>query len=169
MKIVIDPYDKKSIGNAIEKLKAYKEDFHRKEELFVKKLAEIGVTLAEGLYEVADYDGIKDVRVVMEQNGVTARVIAYGETVGFLEFGTGVNNPEWVDENHVSEKLPPYTPPKHGTYGKGQGKNTWGWWFKLHEGAEAIHTYGNQPAEAMLTARDEMVVRVIEVAKEVWK
>ena len=62
-----------------------------------------------------------------------------------------------------------YTPPAHGTYGKGQGKNPWGWWFKVGEGATAKHTFGNAPANAMRTARDEMVERVIQIAREVWK
>lgn len=167
MKIVVDPYNKKSVREAINKLKAYQEDFSKKEALFVKRLAEIGVSVADGLYKVADYDGVKDVQVYMEQNGKTAKVIAYGKTVGFLEFGSGIKYPEWVDDSNISGR--PFKPPKHGTYGKGQGKNPWGWWFNLHEGVDAVHTYGNPPAEAMLNARNEMVERVIEVAKEVWR
>lgn len=163
MKIVVNPYDKKSIENAINQMKAYKEDFLRKEELFIKKLAEIGVTLARDIYSVADYDGVNDVQVVMEQSGTSAKVVAFGEAVGFIEFGTGINNPEW-DGSDVE-----YTPPKHGTYGKGQGKNPHGWWFVQSIGARARHTYGNPPAEAMLNARNEMIERVIEVAREVWR
>lgn len=169
MKIVIDPFDKNSVKEALRKLNAYKEDFFKKEELFVKRLAEIGVTLATGIYSVADYDGVKDVQVVMEQNGNKAAVIAFGETVGFIEFGTGIKNPEWKDDNHVSKQVGVYVPPEHGTYGKGQGKNPHGWWFVQSVGAKARHTHGNPPAEAMLTARNEMVWKVIEIAREVWR
>ena len=164
MKIRVDPFDKKSISAAIKQLEAYKKDFLVKEQIFVKRLAEIGVSVASTGFALADYDGTNDVVVSMTHSGTRAEVIASGETVGFIEFGTGVKFPEW--DNTGAE----YTPPKHGTYGKGYGARPHGWYFKPNgsEGA-AQHTYGNQPAEAMLTARDVMVERVIQIAREVWK
>lgn len=163
MIITVDPFDQNSVAKALEQVKQYKQDFLAKEELFVKRLAEIGVSVASTGFAVADYDGINDVTVRLEQQGGRAAVIAEGETVGFIEFGTGIKYPEW--DNSGME----YTPPKHGTYGKGRGANPHGWYFKQSEGAAAIHTYGNQPAEAMRTARDVMIERVIQIAREVWK
>lgn len=163
MKIVINPYDSKSIDRAIKQLEQYKKDFLAKEELFVKRLAEIGVSVASAGFAMADYDGVNDVVVTLEHRGNSAVVIASGETVGFIEFGTGVKFPEW--DNSGME----YIPPKHGTYGKGKGANPKGWYFKQSEGAKARHTYGNPPAEAMRTARDVMVERVIQIAREVWR
>lgn len=163
MKITINPYDAKSITKAIKQLEQYKKDFRTKEEVFVRRLAEIGVSVASVGFATADYDGVNDVQVTMTQNGTKATVVAYGETVGFIEFGTGVTFPEW--DNSGME----YTPPAHGTYGKGRGANPNGWYFKQHEGARARHTYGNPPAEAMRTARDVMVERVMQIAREVWK
>ena len=144
-------------------MEQYKKDFLAKEELFVKRLAEIGVSVASTGFSLADYDGENDVRVTMTQSGTRATVIAYGETVGFIEFGTGVRNPEW--DNTGME----YTPPKHGTYGKGYGARPKGWFFTVGEGGAAQHTYGNYPAEAMRTARDEMIERVTQIAREVWR
>lgn len=168
MKIVINPFDKKSINDAIKQVKAYKKDFKKKEREFVRKLAEIGVRVAQTGYELADYDGEKgniDVRLIGCSNKVA--VVAKGKTVGFIEFGTGVRNPEWVDGGNVSGSS--YTPPKHGTYGAGHGAQPYGWWFNPVSGGDAIHTYGNVPAEAMLTARDEMVDKVTQIAREVWR
>ena len=162
MKITIDPFDPKSIQKAIDQLEQYKNDFLAKERIFVKRLAEIGVSVASTGFAMADYDGENDVQVTMKHSGTTATVIAYGETVGFIEFGTGVKFPEW--DNSGME----YTPPKHGTYGKGYGARPKGWFFKQGEGA-AQHTYGNQPAEAMRTARDVMIERVTQIAREVWR
>lgn len=162
MKIKINPLDRKSIDEAIKQLKQYKKDFLAKEELFVKRLAEIGVSVATTGFAMADYDGINDVQVSMTQSGTSAVVIAYGETVGFIEFGTGVKFPEW-DSTGME-----YTPPKHGTYGKGHGARPKGWYFKQGEGA-VQHTYGNQPAEALRTARDIMIERVTQIAREVWR
>ena len=163
MKIVVDPFDKKSINAAIEKVQQYERDFQKKEVEFVRRLKEIGVSVAETGFALADYDGVNDVLIAESQNGSRAVVIAYGETVGFIEFGTGVKFREY--DSSSTE----YTPPKHGTYGKGKGKNPHGWFYKQGEGAAARHTYGNPPAEAMLAARDEMIQRVTEIAREVWK
>jgi hypothetical protein len=163
MKIVINPFDAKSLNAAIKQLKQYEKDFQQKEAEFVRRLAEIGVSVARTGFATAEYDGVNDVVVSLEQTPHGAAVVASGETVGFIEFGTGVRYPEW--DNTGME----YTPPKHGTYGKGRGKNRHGWYFKQHDGGAARHTYGNPPAEAMRTARDEMITRVTQIAREVWR
>lgn len=163
MKITVNPFDPKSIDNAIKMVEQYKKDFKTKEETFLRRLADIGVRVAQSGFTTADYDGENDVVVSMEKTSNGYSVVASGRTVGFIEFGTGVKYPEW-DNTGMD-----YTPPKHGTYGKGQGKNPHGWWFKQNDGGKATHTYGNQPAEAMRTARDEMIDRVISIAREVWK
>ena len=163
MKITLNPTDPKSVEEAIRMVKQFRKDFESKENEFVRRLAEIGVRVAKAGFSTADYDGVNDVVVTMERIDDRYCVVASGETVGFIEFGTGVKYPEW--DNTGME----YTPPKHGTYGKGHGKNPHGWWFKQHEGGRATHTYGNRPAEAMLTARNEIIERVLSIAREVWK
>ena len=162
MKIIIDPFDKASITKAIQLLKQYEKEFLVKEREFVRRLTEIGVSVAELGFSMADYDGTKDVLIAETQNGTRAAVIAYGTTVGFIEFGTGVKFKEYDSSSE-------FTPPAHGTYGKGRGKNPKGWFFKEYEGGVARRTYGNPPAEAILTARDVMAQRVVQIAREVWR
>ena len=162
MRIVINPYDPESIKQALREVRQYKKDFLAKEKIFVRRLAEIGVSVASAGFATADYDGNNDVQVTMSARGTSAKVVAYGETVGFIEFGTGIRYPEW---NNTGME---YTPPEHGTYGKGHGARPKGWFFKPGEGS-AQHTYGNQPAEAMRTARDVMIERVAQIAREVWR
>lgn len=163
MRIVIDPFNKKSIDAALRMVQQYKKDFEAKQREFARRLAEIGVSVAQTGFSTADYDGVNDVTVYIQESPTGYAVVASGEAVGFIEFGTGVKYPEW-DNTGMD-----YTPPAHGTYGKGQGKNPWGWWFKSSDGAAAQHTYGNPPAEAMLTARNEMIERVTQIAREVWR
>lgn len=163
MIITIDPFDKKSINAAIKKLEQYEKDFKAKEVEFVRRLKELGVSVATTGFALADYDGISDVLITETQSANRALVIAYGQTVGFIEFGTGVKFREY-DSAGLQ-----YTPPPHGSYGKGKGNNPHGWFFNQSEGAAGRHTYGNPPAEAMLTARDTMIERVIQIAREVWK
>lgn len=163
MKIVVDPLDKKSVNRTIQQIKAYKKDFLAKEKEFVRRLKELGVSIAETGFAMADYDGVNDVHIAETQGGTRAAIIAYGETVGFIEFGTGINYPEWSGTDTD------FIPPAHGTYGQGKGANPHGWYFKQNEGGAARHTYGNPPAEAMLAARDAMIEHVAQIAREVWK
>ena len=163
MKITIDPFDPSSISRALEMVTRYEKEFARKEEEFVRRLVEIGVSVATVGFSLADYDGEKDVLIAKTQNGSRAAVIAYGSTVGFIEFGTGVRYPEY--DASTTE----FKPPAHGTYGKGKGANEKGWFFTPNEGVAGRHTYGNPPAEVMLTARDKMVEQVAQIAREVWK
>ena len=164
MKIVINPFDPKSISEAQEALRNYPKDFETKLDEFTRRLAEIGVAVAEIDYatSVDNYES-SGITVSLQDNGDGYSVLAKGEIVGFLEFGTGIRNREW--DNTGME----YTPPAHGTYGKGQGKNPWGWWFYPNEGAAAQHTYGEPPVEAMRWARDQMIENVARIAREVWR
>ena len=163
MKIAVDPFDPKSIDKALRQLEQYKKDFLAKEEEFVRRLAEIGVSVASEGFSAADYDGVNDVTVRLEFSGDRAAVIAEGESVGFIEFGTGISYPEW-DSSGMD-----YTPPEHGTYGQGKGARPKGWFYYPNEGAAARHTYGNLPAEAMRTARDTILEGIMQIAREVWK
>lgn len=161
MKITVDPFDSKSIDKALKSLREYEKSLRAKENELVRRLMEIGVSVAETGFATADYDGTNDVLISWTQNGSRAAVIAYGETVGFIEFGTGVRYPEYsggVD----------YTPPPHGSYGKGRGKNPKGWYYVPNEGVAATHTYGNPPAEVFITVRDVMIERVTQIAREVF-
>lgn len=163
MKIVINPFDKKSIAQAEKLVKQYKKDFLKKEQEFTRRLAEIGVQVAGDIYSISDIDGEHEFSVYLQKNGDGYSVIAEGRTIGFLEFGTGIRNPEWHGDGLG------YTPPPHGSYGKGHGKQPYGWWFKSQDYGVAMHTYGNPPAEGMLTARNQMVEQVTQIAREVWR
>ena len=174
MRIRIDPYNEKSIAEALKMIKQYKRDFEAKEKEFLERLGKIGVSVATTGFAVADYDGDKgEITVELVPSGKRVFVMASGEKIGFIEFGTGVRYPEWDNSGML------YTPDPHGTYGKGQGANPKGWYFtggdmafdpsKNKTTREGTHTFGNPPAEAMRTARDVMVERVVQIAREVWR
>lgn len=164
LKIVVNPLDKKSINAAIAKLNSYKRSLKRKEETFVRRVMELGYSVASSLFEHAEYDGEKDVLVTMNHMGTRATILAHGTTVGFIEFGTGRQdrNPEWGGSGLE------YKPPARGSYGKQQGLHEKGWFYYPVGSSEAKRSFGNPPAEAMLTARNEMVAQVAEIAREVF-
>lgn len=163
MRITIDPFDPESIKDAEKQLKQYSRTFQTKVRKFTRSLARVGVRVAKAGFKEATYDGTNDVVVslVPAENGYS--VVASGQTVGFIEFGTGIKYREW-DATGMD-----YVPPAHGTYGKGLGgrldeNGEPKGWFYAHD----QYTYGNPPAEAMLAARNAMIEQVMQIAREVW-
>ena len=55
MKITINPLDSKSVNAAIKQLERYEKDFKAKETEFIRRLTEIGVSVASAGFETADY------------------------------------------------------------------------------------------------------------------
>ncbi len=54
MKIRVNPFDKKSVDDAIKRLQQYEKEFAVKEAEFARKLAEIGVNVASSGFATAD-------------------------------------------------------------------------------------------------------------------
>ena len=89
MKIVIDPFDPKSISEAIKELDRYKNWVREKEEILRQRLAHLGATVASIEFSRAIYNGTNDVSVRVEDNGRKATIFAEGSAVLFIEFGSG--------------------------------------------------------------------------------
>lgn len=156
--ITVNLFDPESLRRAAQEVRAYQTRFERRQEEFLRRLGEAGVQVAKARFDAAlmDYDGEKaPIEVHLKQNGNAAELIASGRIVAFLEFGTGVSHPE-----HSTGMF------HHGTYGKGYGKRK-KWGFYDADG-ESVLTSGNDPAEAMTGAVQEMSERVREIAREVF-
>lgn len=156
--ITVSLFDPESLRRAAQEVSAYQTRFERKQEEFLRRLGEAGVQVAKARFDAAlmDYDGEKaPIEVHLEQNGNTAELIASGRIVAFLEFGTGVSHPE-----HSTGMF------HHGTYGHGLGRLR-SWRYPGADGEEH-ETTGNDPAEAMTGAVQEMSERVREIAREVF-
>lgn len=99
----------------------------RKTDELAKRLADIGVKKAELNFSKALYDGINDVSISpAEKVGDATYVVkANGQSVLFIEFGTGVHYPDSHPEANGF---------KHGTYGKGNGANDY-WWYTGQPGS----------------------------------
>ena len=154
-----------SLGNidkAIAELRAYKKELERKNDEFVKRLAEIGADVAEDRFGAAMYDGNNDVVVTVERSDNGYMIVASGQAVAFIEFGSGVFwNP---DEPH------PARPPGVagiGQYGKGWGMRQ-GWKFNPGDGGKAQFTRGNPASLAMWGAREKIISEVVDIAREVF-
>jgi hypothetical protein len=86
----------------------------------------------------------------------------------FIEFGTGVANPELVEPSGLT-----YI---HGTYGKLKGLNPNGWIYVGEQGnagqpiADGVYkTKGNPPARAMYDASKDMRAEITRIFREEFR
>jgi hypothetical protein len=153
--------DDKSISDAVKELRGYATWVSKKETELRLRLAQLGATVASIHFSRAIYNGSNDVSVRVDSTGSTATIYAEGESVAFIEFGSGAAHG--------------YGHPLAGKYGVGpgawsdgpEGKGHWdsekGWWY-----GRGQHSYGNPPAMAMYKAVQEITEQVTKIAREVF-
>ena len=151
-----------SINNAIKELKQYKAWVLRKEAELRLRLASIGATVASIQFARAIYNGTNDVTVRVDDTGSVAVIYAEGESVAFIEFGSGA-------KYGYGHPLAPELGFGPGTWSDGpDGKGHWdsdkGWYYGHNQ-----HSYGNPPAQAMYQAVQRMTEEITMIAKEVFR
>lgn len=148
----------KSINSAIKELRQYKQWVEQKEKELRLRLAQLGATVASIQFSRAIYNGTNDVAVRVDDTGSVAVIYAEGESVAFIEFGSGAKYG--------------YGHPQAGEFGVGpgtypDGKGHWddpkGWWY-----GHGQHSYGNPPAMAMYGAVQAITEQVTKIAREVF-
>lgn len=146
------------LQGAVKKYRLWQE---QKATELLDRLALLGASTASVRFARAIYTGLKDVSVTVEPitNGYVIK--AEGESVLFLEFGSGIRYGSGHPENAEYGMGP-------GTYpdGKGHWDDPKGWWIPKSAGGG--HTYGNPPAMAMYEARKAIEQELVRVVKEVF-
>lgn len=159
--IRINGISEAAIDAAVQELRRYGEWMERKEAELRSRLALRGATVASIQFSRAVYNGVNDVSVRVDDTGSVAVIYAEGESVAFIEFGSG----EKYGSGHPQAGEFGFGP---GTWSDGpEGKGHWndpkGWWY-----GHGQHSYGNPPAMAMYNAVQTMVEDVTAIAKEVF-
>lgn len=156
-----------NLDKVISQLKAYRKRTEEKVKLLMEELATLGAYHARVEFSRAIYAGNNDTVVSVESTASGFRIVAEGEAVIFIEFGTGVINPE-----HPLSAEFGYA---HGTYGQGKGADPNGWVYVGEQGNAGqtirdgvYRTRGNPPARAMYNSAEEMRNEVFRIAKEVF-
>lgn len=147
-----------SINKAIKDIRKLNAEWDRKIDEVTRRLAEIGATKASLGFSRAVYTGDNDVSISVEpiENGYS--IIASGEAVLFIEFGSGVT----YGYGHPAPKN--YGP---GTYpGNGHWDDPKGWWLPKDKGG--LHTYGNPPSATMYQTGKELQQEILRIAREVF-
>lgn len=149
--------DGSGADKALKALEKYETWMNQKIHELVKRLAELGMEVAQVSYDTATYDGNKDVKVDIEEiDNKTYAVVATGHATLFIEFGSGIGNdghPEPLYEIGSWSDSP-------------QGKGHWDTppWYYAH----GKKSWGNPPSKSMYDARTEVGNKIGEIAREVF-
>jgi hypothetical protein len=159
--IRINGLSEENIKNAITEVREYARWVERKENELRVKLAARGAVVASIQFSRAIYNGTNDVSVRVDDTGSVAVIYAEGESVAFIEFGSG----DRYGHGHPQAGEFGFGP---GTWSTGEeGKGHWndpkGWWY-----ARGKHSYGNPPAMAMYQAVQVMTEELTNIAREVF-
>lgn len=161
-KKIVVPLSESGIQKIQDELMVYRKWQEEKARELAERLAALGATVASIRFSRAVYTGKKDVEVTVEELPNGYKVKADGESVLFIEFGSGVTYG--------------YGHPEAGEFGMGpgtypNGKGHWddpkGWY--LPKSAGGGHTFGNPPAMPMYEARKAIEQELPRIVKEVFR
>lgn len=185
MKVIVDVTDQDSVDDAIEILEDYLRWLDKVCEEIVERMAEKAKEIASSEYETQDYAGVKDFYVdydiSKEGSAVKATVYANGQSVLFMEFGTGLFKAsapfEVLDLVSGADAIV-----AHGTYGQGKASNPQGWTYYGSPGSNppsgtyemkgrdgVVRTMGNDASSAMWHAKKAMKDALMEAVMEVGR
>ena len=161
-KIHIDICNPASVRAGVTQLRQYAEWINTKAQELAERLARYGLQRVQAGYAAVPYDGVKDYHVEVEQRGKNAyAIVASGQTVLFLEFGSGIS----YGAGH----------PLNAEYGMGPGTypgqthvpDPGYWWYTGTDG-ESHYSAGNAPSMAMYIAGMDMRMEIERIAREVF-
>lgn len=160
-RITINVFTGEGIDEALKTIEEQKQRINNKVKKICERCADIGKSVASFRFAHTTYLGNKDANVYVEEIPDGYVVKANGESVLFLEFGSGITYGGGHPENSEYWMGP-------GTYPKGKGhwNDPKGWYLPKEKGGG--HTYGNPPTMAMYEARKEIELRLKEIVQEVF-
>lgn len=175
-----------SLDRAIKDLKTYKDSIRDKTDVFIERLALVGVPIIREKIAQADtYDTDLDrahyTHINLQSFGDyhKATLTVEGRNILYFEFGAGVHynsnpngspNPSIVQDvpggtfYHAGGKELGYT---IGSFGKHQGLNDY--WFYYDDSGASQMSHGTQATMPMYSAEMEMISKIISIAKEVFR
>lgn len=159
----------KSIQNAIKEIEAYKRQFIDRNELFVRRLAELGIPVIDQNIAAAQGDSEKNHNTYIKVNSFgsysEAKLVVEGSDLLYIEFGAGIRyNGSAGTSPHPKGEEFGYT---IGSYGKGQGKNDF--WFYYADTGETVMSHGTEATMPVFRASQEIIQNIRRIAREVFR
>lgn len=151
-----------TIDKAIDALESYKKSLQQKQRKMLDRIADVASESTQAGFNGATYDGDYSVSVFKEfEDDATVYVVADGEAVAFIEFGTGAVFPD-SHPNATEDWM------QHGAWSLSpQGKGLWdsedGWYY-----AHGKKTRGNPANMCLYNAARDAESQVARIAKEVF-
>lgn len=158
----------KSIGNAIKELKAYQNSLRDKNEVFLKRLCELGIPVIDENIMLAQGHSDRNhntyIKINRFENYAQATLVCEGSGLLFIEFGAGIsyNTPAGTSPHPKGEEFG-YT---IGSYGQGKGKNES--WVYVADSGEWVRSYGTKATMPVYKASVEIMQNIRRIAKEVF-
>ena len=179
--VTVDIFDDDSIENAVRQIQQFELRTREIVAQIVRRLADDGVEIANVYYDDAIYAGYNDadVRSYVANDGQSARIVANGVSVLFIEFGTGITKASdpVAETDLITGGIVP-----HGTWGDGRGSQLNGWIYVGDVGQnppEDTHMYrdsttkvltkGNDANSVMWRTREALGDRLVEIYEEVMR
>lgn len=167
--ININLFDSRSLDKAIQQIRQYQNSLNDKCALFVRRLAEVGIPVIDENIAAAQGDSDKGHNTYIKINSFgsysQAELIVESNSILWIEFGAGVHfNGHLGSSPHPKGEELGYT---IGSYGKGQGKNDF--WFYYADSGEAVMSHGTQATMPVYKAGLEIKRQVLKIAKEVFE
>lgn len=173
MKLSCDIAKKNSVRNLIKELERYRDGLETKCEIFVSRLAEVGIKAINASlggispfykgHTSAVLDG-----VYKDGDSYKAVIRMFGDQALFIEFGSGVTfNTQKGGSLHPKGKELGMT---IGSYNPNSDNatNPWGWYY-TDEYGQSQHTYGTPTFAPMYQSYLQMRAEIVRIAKEVFK
>lgn len=158
----------KSIRNAINEIESYKMEFIERNEVFVRRLAELGIPVIDQNIAVAQGDSDKNHNTYIKINSFgsysEAKLVVEGKSILFIEFGAGIryNGSSGTSPHPKGEEFG-YT---IGSYGKGQGSKDF--WFYYADTGESVMSHGTEATMPVFRASQEIIQNIRRIAREVF-
>jgi hypothetical protein len=158
----------KSIRNAINEIEVYKRQFIERNEVFVRRLAELGIPVIDQNIAAAQGDSEKNHNTYIKVNSFgsysEAKLVVEGSDLLYIEFGAGIRyNGSAGTSPHPKGEEFGYT---IGSYGKGQGKNDF--WFYYADTGETVMSHGTEATMPVFRASQEIIQNIRRIAREVF-
>lgn len=175
----------KGIDGLIRQLEDYKDSLLSKNDLFVKRLAELGIPVIDKRINQAQGDSDKSHYTHIEINSFgsysQAKLIVEGRDLLFIEFGAGIHFNRPASKGISPHPLGSQFGYTIGSYGKGLGAtDKWvrdpktgetkhiDYWYYKSDTGEIVRSYGTEATMPMYAASFEIIQKIEEVAREVF-
>lgn len=158
----------KSIQGAIKQLRQYQNSLKSKNEIFVRRLSELGIPVIDQNISMAQGDSDKNHNTYIKINSFgdysRATLVCEGTDLLFIEFGAGIHyNTSAGSSPHPKGQELGYT---IGSYGQGKGKNDS--WTYTSETGEWVRSYGTESTMPVYKASVEIMQNIRKIAREVF-